>query len=74
MFRAKFKIRNVEDYPNEVDPAKAVTMSAVTDGCEENKSFSKWTPSGSLDMYITNEAIFSELIVGKEFYLDFTSI
>ncbi len=32
-----------------------VKLEAVVSGSEENKSFSRWTPSASLQMYISNE-------------------
>jgi len=49
-----------------------VKLSAVVSGSEENKSFSRWTPSANLEMIISDEtpaATFFES--GKEYYLQF---
>lgn len=50
-----------------------VELSPVTNGGEENKSFSKYTPSGHLQMNISHETkacnFFAE---GAEYYLDIT--
>lgn len=39
---------------------------------EENKSFSKWTPQGSIEMTITNPAAVEFFEIGKAYYIDFT--
>ena len=65
--RAKFVVNEVNQ--NE-DGSSKVSMSPVTSGTEENKSWSTHTPSGKLEMDITNpDATFE---VGSEYYLDFT--
>lgn len=47
--------------------------SAVTSGSEENKSLSRWTPSGNLDLWISNETEAKNFFIqGKEFYLTFS--
>jgi hypothetical protein len=52
---------------------KVIKFQAVTNGCEENKSFSRWTPSANLEMYVSNEAPAHNCFEpGKEYYLDFT--
>jgi len=51
---------------------KFVKLAAVVSGSEENKSFSRWTPSANLEMIISNETPAGELFVaGKEYYLTF---
>jgi hypothetical protein len=72
--RAKFTVRNIlkDQYGNAV-----VKLYAVYKGDEsspENKSFSNSTPSGSVELYITNPAAyeFFEKLAGKYVYLDFT--
>jgi hypothetical protein len=74
MFRAKFKVMEVKVSEHPTDPARSHTLTPVTDGSEENKSFSKYTPSGQISLYVTNEALFPELDAaqGKEFFVDFT--
>jgi hypothetical protein len=51
---------------------KKVKFQAVISGSEENKSFSRWTPSANLEMYISNETLAGDFFEqGKEYYLDF---
>jgi len=53
---------------------KNVNFQAVTTGSEENKSFSRWTPSASVQMCISNETTAGDFFEqGKEYYLDFTA-
>lgn len=68
MVKAKFKCDSVTISTS----GEFVNLSPVTSGSEENKSFSKCTPSGSLSMMVTNEALFGHFIPGKEYYLDIT--
>lgn len=68
MVRAKFKV----DFITIHAESREVKMSAVTSGSEENKSFSKWTPTASLSMNISNPECFDKFEVGKEYYIDFT--
>jgi hypothetical protein len=68
MVRAKFKVDNIVNYGSQ----KTVNMTPVTSGSEENKSFSLWTPTGSLSIRITNPEAFDKFEVGKEYYIDFT--
>lgn len=49
----------------------AVVLRAVYGDSEENKSFSKWTPSAQLQINITNPDAASYFEVGKEYILDF---
>ena len=74
MFRAKFFVSDVVVPEGQIDPARAITMHPVIDGSEENKSFSKYTPSGQISLYVTNPNLFEELdqARGKQFYVDFT--
>lgn len=68
--RAKFVVSQVTNYPG---GDKQVTMTAVTSGAEENKSFSKYTPSGQLTIHITRETPAVDFFEpGKEYYLDFS--
>lgn len=67
--RAKFKVESVTLHEH----GEAVKMNAVCyDGTDENASFSKFTPSGSFEMSVTNEAIFGQFKPGEEYYLDLT--
>jgi len=72
--RAKFTVSNIlKDQSGNV----VVKLYAVYKGDEsspENESFSSSTPSGSVELYITNPAAneFFEKLAGKYVYLDFT--
>lgn len=49
-----------------------VKLQAVYGNTGENKEWSKWTPSASFDIYISNPAAMNKLSRGFEFYVDFT--
>jgi hypothetical protein len=69
--RAKFKCDVVTDRPE--FQLKEVSFSAVIDGSEENKSFSKYTPNGSVFLSISYETEAADAFEeGKEYYLDFS--
>jgi len=69
--RAKFVCNGIQDHPGYKN--KTVSFSPVTTGSDENKSFSKYTPAGSISLSISYETdavnYFDE---GKEYYVDFT--
>lgn len=66
--RAKFVCQNVTHH---VGGQQNIVMTPVVgDNSEENKSFSKYTPNGKLELTITNEAVFDFFKPGKQFYLD----
>lgn len=68
---AKFKCDGVDPYPTEGERTQeTVTLRAVVDGSDENKSFSKWTPFGELKIAITNPDAFGFFKPGKSYYLD----
>jgi len=68
--KAKFVCESVvknEGYEN-----STVNFSAVTTGSEENKSFSKYTPYGRLQMSISDDVPASNFFeAGKEYFLIF---
>lgn len=69
--RAKFQCTMVEDHPEYEQ--KLVAFSVVTSGSEENKSFSKYTPAGNLNMSISYDTQASDFFEqGKTYYLDFS--
>lgn len=69
--RAKFVCVGIQDYPE--NEQKNVVFSPVTTGSEENKSFSKYTPGGSVNLVISYETQAADFFEdGKEYYLDFT--
>lgn len=76
--KAKFKVDDVAlikegEEGNKKVVAEAVTMSPVTgEGSVENQSFATATPSGSIQLQITNPEAFGKFIQGLEYYVDFT--
>jgi hypothetical protein len=46
----------------------------VGDGSTENESFSRYTPSGSLQFRVTNPDLFGKIKPNDQFYLDFTPV
>ncbi len=72
--RAKFTVSNILKDPY---GSAVVNLYAVYKGDEsspENESFSNSTPSGTIELYITNPAAneFFEKLAGKYVYVDFT--
>ena len=69
--RAKFICTGVEDNPP--SESKTVSFSPVVSGSEENKSFSKYTPSGTLQLVISYDTPACDAFErSKEYYLDIT--
>lgn len=64
--RAKFRCNGNKD--------GVVLLLAVTKGSEENKTFWKYTPAGSISLSITNPDAVSQFEAGKEYYVDFTPV
>lgn len=66
--RAKFVCTIIEDHSE--SSSKQVSFMAVVSGSEENKSFSKYTPSGKLSMNISYGTQAADAFeVGQEYYL-----
>lgn len=66
--RAKFKCASILVTEN----SQQVTFNAVYSDApnDPNSEWSKWTPSGSLTMLITNPAAYSQFKAGQEYFLD----
>ena len=81
MFRAKCRITevaqttNVYTRPDGTAPIETVrvTLQPVYGAGEDdaNAQWSKWTPSGQLQLTVTNPVIFPMLVVGRLFFVDF---
>lgn len=69
--RAKFKVDEVTDYGY---GAKRVKLSAVYshDRNSEDNQFSQATPSGSIEMMVTNPDALEFIQPGKSYYVDFS--
>lgn len=75
--RAKFFVSEIKHAATPgSEPFATVVMLPVFgsygDG-KVNESWSKYTPSGKLEMSVTNPAAIDAFEVGKPYFLDFTS-
>lgn len=67
--RAKFVCESVTLFPT--SQSVQFRASYETGG---NVDWSKYTPTGSLTMAITNEALYNKFTPGKSYYLDITEV
>lgn len=68
--RAKFQLHSVTDHAY---GGKTLRFQAVYDqSTEENRRFTKATPSGSMEMTIDNPAASEQFQLGKYYYADFS--
>ena len=61
-----------EEVAKNINAGERVKLRAVYGDTPENKSFSKWTPSATVEMQISNPAALGAFVPGAEYYLDFT--
>lgn len=67
--RAKFQCNSVEAF----ETTKIAKLSAIYSDKGENKAFTDSTPSGTMEIMISNDAPASEFLQpGKYYYLDFS--
>ena len=59
---------------NEVLHMHAVSKSTAypADGYDENNTYAKFSPSGSVQLTIANPALFGKFKAGDQYYIDFT--
>ena len=72
--RAKFRVQEIKanaSYQTGGKEQESVRLVAATD--ERNKSWSKWTPSGSIEMVISNPEALDQFKLGSFVYVDFTA-
>lgn len=78
MFRAKFTVSEVKKIAREngqVDENTFVKLIPCFDkGNEEDKHFSKYTPSEEITLAVNNPFVISQIETGKKFYVDFTEV
>lgn len=77
MMRAKMVVTKIDA----VADGEVLYMAAIgkdgsydEDGSDENSTFSKFTPSASLEMHINNPALSGKFKPGQSFYVDFTEV
>jgi hypothetical protein len=75
IMRAKVKIESVlhTEY-GEMLKMRAVSRSVAypADGSDEDNTYSKFTPSASLEITVNNPALFGQFSPGEKYYVDFT--
>jgi hypothetical protein len=75
--RAKFHVTSIEMFSQPADSG-TVKLTAGNDKEGDNIDWSKWTPSGSVQMMITNPAAFQffkdAMQAGKRIYVDFNVV
>lgn len=74
--RAKFYVSEVKHQATPgSDPCATIVMAPVFgtygDG-KVNESWSRYTPSGKLEMTVTNPAAIEKFEVGRAYFVDFT--
>jgi hypothetical protein len=76
VMRAKMRVNAVQKYG---DTQETLVLNCVSrsdgypsDGSDENNTFAKFSPSGSLSLTVMNPALLGKFEVGEEYYLDFT--
>lgn len=74
--RAKMRVSGVTQFhPSyEILEFSAVGRSGSypEDGSDENNTYARWTPTGTVKLTVTNPALFGKYEVGKAYYVDFT--
>lgn len=75
MMRAKMKVESI----HVCEGRETVQMNAVcgtapfgAQGESEDNTFARYTPSGSVNLTITNPDLIGKFKPGQKFYLDFT--
>ena len=78
VMRAKMQVNSITPYGTPVTQ-ETLSMNCVAksgaypaDGSDEDNSFARWSPSGSLSISIQNPNLFGKFTVGQKFYVDFT--
>lgn len=71
--RAKFFVKSINHmHTGGTEQIAEIAMSPVFSDSDENRSWSKYTPSGELKMMITNPDAVSQFELGRSYFLDFT--
>ena len=66
--RAKFRCHFIQK--SDDDSHRTIHMNPVTSDSPENKTWSKHTPGGQLQMVVSNPSAFDQFEQGKEYYID----
>lgn len=69
--RAKFRMSKITEFPN--SSGKEVEFRAVTDNdTPENARYAKYTPSGTITIFVDNPSALEYITAGGDVYVDFT--
>ena len=71
LITAKFRCASVTKHS---DGSETPVLVAVSGNNEENKNWSKWTPSGRLEMQINNSLAHGILLPGREYEIQITDL
>jgi hypothetical protein len=69
-FRAKITVTEVKRYTY----GETITANPVYSGSPEDNSYSSSTPSGKIELHVTNAALIGQINPGDQFYVDFTPV
>ena len=72
--RAKFQVQSVTRGVgiDRINCNEVAAKSYGNDGLDEDNTYAKFSPSGSLELSIANPALLGVIQPGQKFYLDFT--
>lgn len=73
MIRAKFTVTSITRYYN-MTGATVHFMPIYDRTIAEDQRFSEATPSGELQMFLTNAAVLEQCTLGQHFYVDFLPV
>ena len=74
IIRAKFEVTQITSHSWSDRHRTIILQPRYDDTIPEDRRFQEATPSGTLEMMVTNPAALAELTLGREFYLDFVPI
>lgn len=81
--RAKFYVTGVQEHFSDeaktIKSGETLTMFPVcksggypADGTDEDNTYARWSPSGSLTLFIANPNLWGKYAVNEKMYLDFS--
>lgn len=70
--RCKMLVASKSDQFNTYDKSKSTVVRLQPVSGDENKTWSKWTPSGSIELNINNPEAVDRFKLGGTYFVDFT--